>query len=448
MRGFAITAQGAQLLTKVAGGAGTLQITAVKVGKGLPEGDPSLLTDLVSPVALGSCTVPKVENNRMSMVVEYRNDMDGGLKEDFMLSEFGIFAKVKELEEDAVLLYIGVLGDNPGVVSAWNGNNLESRRYPVSIVVSKDLQVEINFPAGAFITSDEFDEAMETHNKSISSHSDIRAMATETYNPETTYTAGAYCIHDGKLYKAQADISAPEEWTESHWTLTSVGAELQELEAALSNKVNKYTRGVEFPPQTVHEILDMEPGVYSWIQESPLGWEPKDTPSGLLRVEFSKQHGEGTALTYNLAYTDGATNLRRYFGESGPDATIRWGRIPVATPPQRYVLQLADGWVRVNAAEYWRTQEGLVIVTFRIARSGGAEISAAPHPIATLPEGYKPVGYAAHVAASTMTAVPAVVWVGDDGVIYASAAQDIPGSSDPAPGNWPGFVATMVFCAN
>ena len=325
MRGFAITAQGAQLLTKVAGGAGTLQITAVKVGKGLPEGDPSLLTDLVSPVALGSCTVPKVENNRMSMVVEYRNDMDGGLKEDFMLSEFGIFAKVKELEEDAVLLYIGVLGDNPGVVSAWNGNNLESRRYPVSIVVSKDLQVEINFPAGAFITSDEFDEAMETHNKSISSHSDIRAMATETYNSETTYTAGAYCIHDGKLYKAQADISAPEEWTESHWTLTSVGAELQELEAALSNKADK-------------------------------------------------------------------------------------------VPPQRYVLPLSAGWVRVNSAEYWMTQ--------------------------------RPVGYAAHAAASTMSAVPAVVWVGDDGVIYASTAQEVPGSSDPNSDNWPGFAGTMVFCAN
>lgn len=123
-------------------------------------------------------------------------------------------------------------------------------------------------------------------------------------------------------------------------------------------------------------------------------------------------------------------------------------RIATATSPQKYPLQLQDGWVRVNAAEYWRTQEGLVIVTFRIARSGGAEISAELHPIATLPEGYRPVGYAAHVAASTMTAVPAVVWVGDDGVIYASAAQDVPGSSDPTPGNWPGFVATMVFCAN
>ena len=265
------------------------------------------------------------------------------------------------------------------------------------------------------------------------SWANIKAMLGKLYVPMTRRINNRALSADVTLTGDDIKTSATDE--------TSISA-------ALSNKANKYTSGVEFPPQTVHEILDMEPGVYSWIQESPLGWEPKDTPSGLLRVEFSKQHGEGTALTYNLAYTDGATNLRRYFGESGPDATIRWGRIPVATPPQRYVLQLADGWVRVNAAEYWRTQEGLVIVTFRIARSGGAEISAAPHPIATLPEGYRPVGYAAHVAASTMTAVPAVVWVGDDGVIYASAAQDIPGSSDPAPGNWPRFVATMVFCAN
>lgn len=125
-----------------------------------------------------------------------------------------------------------------------------------------------------------------------------------------------------------------------------------------------------------------------------------------------------------------------------------WIPIPAATPPQRYVLQLTDGWVRVNAAEYWRTQDGIVAVTFRIAHSNGAAINAGPQQIATLPEGYRPVGYAAHAAASTMSAVPAVVWVGDDGVIYASAAQEVPGSSDPATGNWPGFVATLVFAAS
>ena len=94
------------------------------------------------------------------------------------------------------------------------------------------------------------------------------------------------------------------------------------------------------------------------------------------------------------------------------------------------------------------TQERLVVVTFRIAHSNGAAINAGPQQIATLPEGYRPVGYAAHPAASTMSAVPAVVWVGDDGVIYASAAQEVPGSSDPNSDNWPGFAGTMVFCAN
>lgn len=376
MRGFAITAQGAQLLTKVAGGAGTLQITAVKVGKGLPEGDPSLLTDLVSPVALGSCTVPKVENNRMSMVVEYRNDMDGGLKEDFMLSEFGIFAKVKELEEDAVLLYIGVLGDNPGVVSAWNGNNLESRRYPVSIVVSKDLQVEINFPAGAFITSDEFDEAMETHNKSISSHSDIRAMATETYNPETTYTAGAYCIHDGKLYKAQADISAPEEWTESHWTLTSVGAELQELEAALSNKVSKSN---DTPCPNLDEFVEL----YQYVNVTP------DTEN--LPVETNLDFGSAI----NIGLSSGVM-IQILYSRYG-DIFVRgyayweipkwkpWVPIVTATPPQEYDLPLAEGMSAVNPCTYRKNQFSEVSVGG--SASGAIEVGTA---IATLPSGFRP----------------------------------------------------------
>lgn len=121
---------------------------------------------------------------------------------------------------------------------------------------------------------------------------------------------------------------------------------------------------------------------------------------------------------------------------------------PAATPPQRYVLQLADGWVQINAAEYLRTQDGIVAVTFRIAHSNGAAINSGPQQIATLPEEYRPVGYVAHAAASTMSAVPAIVWVGDDGVIYASAAQEVPESRDPNSANWPGFAGTMVFCAN
>lgn len=393
MRGFAITAQGAQLLTKVAGGAGTLQITAVKVGKGLPEGDPSLLTDLVSPVALGSCTVPKVENNRMSMVVEYRNDMDGGLKEDFMLSEFGIFAKVKELEEDAVLLYIGVLGDNPGVVSAWNGNNLESRRYPVSIVVSKDLQVEIDFPAGAFITSDEFDEAMETHNKSISSHSDIRAMATETYNSETTYTAGAYCIHDGKLYKAQVDISAPEEWTESHWTLTSVGAELRELETALSNKLsNVASERVQIPDRSVFkDFMIGKPYGYYFVYGEDLvegmptndrvWWFVWNVPSGIWAYRDNSNRVWRTEFTNGFLY--------------------RWREVAFCDPPQEYDLPLAEGWV--GSIRYSKTQEGLVSLFVNIGKA--TTIGVGTFQVGTLPVGFQPRNEVSCAAINTAEAI-------------------------------------------
>ena len=138
----------------------------------------------------------------------------------------------------------------------------------------------------------------------------------------------------------------------------------------------------------------MEPGVYSWVQESNLEWEPEDTPSGLVRVEFRKQNGKGTALTYELAYTDGATNLRRYWGESGPDYTIRWARSATATPPQVHNLPLLDGYsLGVDGAGYSKTQEGIVCVYFSVY--GNFEASASDiggDAFATLPEGFRPTG--------------------------------------------------------
>lgn len=134
--------------------------------------------------------------------------------------------------------------------------------------------------------------------------------------------------------------------------------------------------------------------MYSWIQESALEWEPADTPSGLVRVEFRKQNGKGTALTYELAYTDGATNLRRYWGESGPDYTIRWARSSTATPPQVHNLSLLDGYsLGVDGAGYSKTQEGIVCVYFSVY--GNFEASASDiggDAFATLPEGFRPTG--------------------------------------------------------
>ena len=96
--GFVITEIGKNLLAKVGAGE-QLEITRIMVGKGeIPAGqDPSYFTDLVQPVAQATSTKPITRNETVSFVVEYRSDLNGGLKEGFWLKEFGVFAKDGEM---------------------------------------------------------------------------------------------------------------------------------------------------------------------------------------------------------------------------------------------------------------------------------------------------------------------------------------------------------------
>ena len=51
-------------------------------------------------------------------------------------------------------------------------------------------------------------------------------LIADEYDATATYSAGDYCIYDGKLYKAADDISTAEEWTADHWTATTIMAEI------------------------------------------------------------------------------------------------------------------------------------------------------------------------------------------------------------------------------
>ena len=114
-------------------------------------------------------------------------------------------------------------------------------------------------------------------------------------------------------------------------------------------------------PQTVQEILPLEPGIYSWVQEAALDWQPEDTPSGLMRVEFRIHRPNGSgSRTYELAYIDGATNLRRYFGEIGLEYTMRWKRAATAEPPISYSFPFQDGFF--GTLKYARNQFGEVFL--------------------------------------------------------------------------------------
>lgn len=152
--GGTITVAGRNLITSLVTGK-TIEFTRVVVGSGaMPENkEPIDMTALVQPIAEGVSTIPTVDGGVLSMTVEYRNDLNGGLKEGFWLREFGVFAKTEDTEE--ILLYYATLGDSPQPVNAYKDNRIDIRRYPITIALELDANVVVSYNPGSFITSGE-----------------------------------------------------------------------------------------------------------------------------------------------------------------------------------------------------------------------------------------------------------------------------------------------------
>ena len=158
--GFTITKQGWHLLAKLLAG-DKLEISKIMVGSGkVPEGvNPGEITELVQPVALATSTVPQVADKQVSFIVEYRNDLNGGLAEGFWLNEFGVYAN--DPDNGEILLYYATMGDYPQYVAAYNGQAVDVRRYPVVIALSECYNVELKPPAGAWVTFEELAETLK-----------------------------------------------------------------------------------------------------------------------------------------------------------------------------------------------------------------------------------------------------------------------------------------------
>lgn len=158
MYGFIITTAGEGLLARASAGEG-LTLTEVWVGKGAVEsaGAAKALTALLDPVAKATSTTPAVAGGQISMLVEYRNDMGGGLEEGFTLSEFGVMAKVGD--DAPTLLYYAALGDRAQPVPPI-AEGLDVHRFPVAIGVTGEVEVSLEYLAGVWVTHEELEEAM------------------------------------------------------------------------------------------------------------------------------------------------------------------------------------------------------------------------------------------------------------------------------------------------
>lgn len=153
MYGFVITTAGEAMLARAAAGE-TLVLDGASVGKGvvLSATAAKALTALIDPVAEATTSSPAVAGQQISITVEYRNDMNGGLETGFALSEFGITAHVGD--DPSGLLYYGSLGDAPQTVKPID-QGLDAHRFPVAIAVTGEVSVTLDYPAGGFVTWDE-----------------------------------------------------------------------------------------------------------------------------------------------------------------------------------------------------------------------------------------------------------------------------------------------------
>ena len=89
-----MTQAGYALQAKLFAEGGDMTVTRVMVGGGVrPEGaEPSLLTDLVEPMAQATSTKPVRAGGEVSLVIEYRSDLSPELETPFQIKEFGVFA--------------------------------------------------------------------------------------------------------------------------------------------------------------------------------------------------------------------------------------------------------------------------------------------------------------------------------------------------------------------
>ena len=156
--GFVITEAGNSLLASMVAGQ-TLTITKAVMGEGTADNAEAArkLTNLITPGPEATSTGPTVDGNNVNMIVEYRSDLNGGLQEGFWIGEFGIFGKVGNGAE--TMIGYGSLGDAKQYVSAYvDGAAPDVRRYPVSITVTTGIQVDVAYPAEAWMTAEDVAE--------------------------------------------------------------------------------------------------------------------------------------------------------------------------------------------------------------------------------------------------------------------------------------------------
>lgn len=220
--GFTPTTAGRGLIASLLAGQ-TLTITRAMVGSGKPDSLDAMaaLTDLVAPVARATSTTPVRTGDAVSLTVEYRSDMNGGLQEGFSINEYGLFARTADSAE--TLIFYGCLGDHPQWVYPYSpGVAPDVRDFPATIRISSEAQVRIDYHADAFITAEEAAALLESMVEQATAGSKL---------VEITIPAESWAQDTGAAYPWYADVTV-EEAQASYFPAAALHTESLEAAAA------------------------------------------------------------------------------------------------------------------------------------------------------------------------------------------------------------------------
>ena len=222
--GFVITEAGNQMLAKMVAG-DTLELSGVFMDLGTVEDKETArqLTAPLEPGPAGTSTVPTVKGNQVGMIVQFRSDLDGGLKADKWIGGFGVYAKDPDTG-DPVMIYYASLGNQKQPIAAYvEGTAPDVRNFPISIRVTSGVDATLTYPAGAWMTAEDvleyFNDTIKpqleaslagliaAHNESETAHPDIREALEEAVEIAAAALAAAQAA-DGKATTALANAAA------------------------------------------------------------------------------------------------------------------------------------------------------------------------------------------------------------------------------------------------
>lgn len=161
-QGFVVTAAGRLLFAKLVATSQPVKFTRVMCGTGklADDADMFALTDLVSPITEGTSTPPIYDNDTVSMILQFRSDLNGGLTDTIWLNEYGVFAEDPDGGE--VLVCYGNLGDCPDSLLAYKNGCCSVRDYPITVVIGSVTDVTVQYPAAAFVTAEDVEQIIDS----------------------------------------------------------------------------------------------------------------------------------------------------------------------------------------------------------------------------------------------------------------------------------------------